>query len=106
MSEPLAEDQRLELSGAITLRDIKDVHLEVLARLKRHSTIEIDCRAVVEVDLTLIQLMIAADLTAAKSGKAVRLSQPYPEAIQQLLVRAGLLAGTPGAAENIWARQP
>ena len=94
MTEPRSAADRIELSGAITIREIEAVRRDLLAKLERKAPVEIDCAGVTEADISLIQLVLAAE----KSGAALHLIQPYPEAVQQVLARCGLAA----AGATVW----
>jgi len=94
MTEPRSAADRIELTGAITIREIEAVRRDLLAKLESKAPLEIDCSGVTETDISLIQLVLAAE----KSGAAIRLTQPYPEAVQQVLARSGL--AVPGA--SLW----
>jgi anti-anti-sigma regulatory factor len=94
MTDTRSAADRIELTGAMTIREIEVVHRGLLSKLQSKVPLEIDCSAVTEADISLIQLLLAAE----KSGAAIRLVQPYPEAVQQLLARCGLDA--PGA--SLW----
>src|SRR3954454_9719734 len=98
MTEPRSAADRIELTGAVTIREVEAVHRGLLAKLESKVPLEIDCRAVTEADISLVQLLLAAE----KSGTAIRLLQPYPEAVQQVLARCGLDA--PGA--SLWTAEP
>jgi len=94
MTEPRSAADRIELIGAITIREIEAIRSDLLAKLQAKTPLEIDLSGVTETDISLIQLMLAAE----KSGIAIRLTQPYPEAVQQVLARSGLDA----AGATIW----
>lgn len=94
MTEPRSAADRIELIGAITIREIEAIRSGLLAKLQAKTPLEIDLSGVTETDISLIQLMLAAE----KSGVAIRLTQPYPEAVQQVLARSGLDA----AGATIW----
>jgi len=98
MTEPRSTADRIELTGAITIREIETVRRDLLAKLESKVPLEIDCSGITETDISLIQLVLAAEKSAAKHGAAIRLTQPYPEAVQQVLARCGLAA--PGA--SLW----
>ncbi|HEY4163860.1 MAG TPA: STAS domain-containing protein [Dongiaceae bacterium] len=104
MTEARTEAHRLQISGAITIRDIDDVREKVLAGLGQSDRLEIDCSDVSETDISLIQLLLAAEISAAKSGKSIAVLRPYPEAIQQALTRGGFLDGTAAGGGNIWTK--
>ena len=97
MTEPRSAADRIELTGAITIREIEAVRRDLLTALERKVAVEIDCTGVTEADISLIQLILSAE----KSAPALRLTQPYPEAVQQVLARSGL-AG-PGA--SLWTKE-
>jgi ABC-type transporter Mla MlaB component len=94
MTEPRRAADRIELTGAITIREIEAVRRDLLAKLESKKLFDVDLSGVTEADISLIQLMLAA----AKSGAPIRLAQPYPEAVQQVLARSGLDA----AGATIW----
>ena len=93
------ETGKLILDGALTLRTADDV----LARLRdmsaRHETLEIDCDAAEEVDLSFIQLILAARTSAAMASRIVSLARPASGALLDALRRGGLLAG---ADQGFW----
>jgi len=99
MTEPRSAADRIELTGAITIREIEAVRRDLLAHLQANGSetkapIEIDLSGVTEADISLIQLMLAAE----KSGVPIRLAQSYPEAVQQVLARSGIDA----VAATVW----
>ena len=97
MTEPRSAADRIELTGAITIREIEAIRRDLLAKLESKAPLEIDLSGVTETDISLIQLIIAAE----KSGGPIRLAQPYPEAVQLALARSGLDA----AGLTIWTKE-
>ena len=89
MTEPRSAADRIALTGAITIREIEAIRRDLLDKLESKTPLDIDLSGVTEADISLIQLMLAAE----KSGVSIRLAQPYPEAVQQVLARSGLAAG-------------
>ena len=94
MTEPRHAADRIELTGAITIREIEAIRRDLIAKLQPKTPIEIGCAGVTEADISLLQLLIAAE----KSGFEIRIAQPYPEAVQQVLARSGLDA----AGASLW----
>ena len=99
MTEPRSAADRIELTGATTIREIEAIRRDLLAQLESRgreskTPLDIDLSGVTETDISLIQLMLAAEQT----GVPFRLVQPYPEAVQQVLVRSGIAA----AGATIW----
>jgi ABC-type transporter Mla MlaB component len=87
----------LALDGAQTVRTIDAAHRDLVAALAEHATVTVDCSAVTEVDLSLIQLLLAARASARLAGKTLGLTAPANAALRAALVQGGLLAGEPGA---------
>jgi anti-anti-sigma regulatory factor len=98
MTEPRSAADRIELTGAITIREIEAIRRDLLIKLEAKTPFEIDLHGVTETDISLIQLILAAEKSAANLGATIRLAQPYPEAVQQVLARSGIDA----AGATIW----
>jgi len=96
MTEPRSAADRIELTGAQTIRDIETTRRALLEKLEAKAPLEVDLSRVTEADISLVQLLLAA----AKSSPTIRLIQPYPEAVQQVLARSGL-----DAAASIWTKE-
>jgi hypothetical protein len=96
MAEPRSAADRIEITGATTIREIEAIRRGLLEKLEAKTPLEIDLGGVTEADISLIQLMIAAE----KSGAEISLKQPYPEVVQQVLVRSGL-----DAAATLWTKE-
>jgi hypothetical protein len=94
MTEPRSAADRIALTGAITIREIEAIRRDLLAKLESKTPLDIDLGGVTETDISLIQLMLAAE----KTGVPIRLVQPYPEVVQQVLARSGIDA----AGATIW----
>jgi anti-anti-sigma regulatory factor len=95
MTEPCSAADRIQLSGAITIREIEAVRRDLLAKLAAKNPLEVDLSGVTEADISLIQLMLAAE----KSGAPIRLAPSYPEVVQQVLARSGIDA----VGATIWS---
>src|SRR5687768_12052996 len=85
----------LVLGGPVTVRNIQPVHAWLIEALRRHRMVEIDCSAVTDVDLSLIQMILAARKSVAASGATLALAHPACGALLDTLMRAGLV-GSPG----------
>ena len=86
---------RFVLEGAQTIRTIDAVRNELLEVMARHRDIVIDCSATTDVDVSLVQLLLAARLSAARNGQLLSLSRPIGEALRATLQRGGFLSGDP-----------
>jgi hypothetical protein len=80
------------------VRCIEAAHADLVAALRRHPVVTVDCTAVTDVDLSLIQLLLAARASAALAGKAVRLAGPAQGALHTALLAGGFLPDTPERA--------
>ena len=98
MSKPRSRTSCLSLKGPQTVRCIDAVHAGLVAALRRHPVVTVDCAAVTDVDLSLIQLLLAARASATLVGKAVRLAGPARGALHAALLAGGFLPDTSEAA--------
>jgi anti-anti-sigma regulatory factor len=99
------EKGRLALSESVTIRNIEAVREELLAMMQRQPAVEVDCAALAQGDLSLIQLLLSARKSAGNSGGAIVLAQPAAGILRDLLTRAGLLAaagGPPREEDAFW----
>ena len=82
---------RLALEGAVTIRTIETIHAQLVALLDAHDHIEIDCAALSETDLSLVQLLLSARKSAQTARKTLALTAPASGALHDVLLRSGLL---------------
>ena len=108
MTDIKIEGDVLRLSGAVTIREGEALKNELLATLKPGARVDVDLAAIEEADLGIVQLLLAADISAAKAGAGLRVLRPLPDAIQQTLARCGFpskLVGPLDPTANIWTRE-
>jgi len=86
-----AEAHRLVLDGALTIRNMPSIHSRVLDAIRRHQTVQIDSAGATEVDLSFVQLLVAARRSAALEGRSLSLTDPATGPVLDTLTRAGLL---------------
>lgn len=80
----------LRLQGEIGLEQAKTVHQALVQALAQTSHLLIDLSQVATVDLTFVQLLLAARRSAAEQGKTLCLLAPGPGPIvQQTAAAAG-----------------
>lgn len=84
-SEPLV------LSGDLTVREAQAIHARLSAGLSGAKTTVVSFGDVDRVDLSFLQLVLAARLSAAATGGTLRLARPVPAAIDEAARRAGLV---------------
>jgi ABC-type transporter Mla MlaB component len=109
MSELLMHElpvkDRVLLGGPLTVRTIALVHERLLAALREFPSVTVDLSRAGEVDLSLIQLMLAARKSAAAAGKRLSLAAPVDGALRDALACAGLIASAddqPAADQAFW----
>ncbi len=101
------EVERFALDGSLTLRTVEATREKLLEMLERHQALEIDCSAATEIDLSFIQLLLSARVSAQSAGKTIALAQPAPDALRDALQRGGFLGAVPGqgaADEAFWLK--
>ena len=84
----------LVFSGPATIRQAEQLAARLLQALAEADRIEIDCSAVTEIDITFIQLILSAGLSAANAGKALLLSAPPTGALLAVLTLCGAHTGS------------
>ncbi len=92
MAQELATQGRLALTGALTLQSAEAIHAQLLA-MADQPVVEIDCSEATEVDVSVIQLILAARITASRAGRTIRLTQPASGALRETLHQGGFIAG-------------
>jgi anti-anti-sigma regulatory factor len=89
------------LDGALTVRNIASVRDILLAALTDHQVVRVDCRAADAVDLSCIQLLLAARQSASQAGKRLVLATRADGLLRATLEQGGFL-GT-GGGDPFWA---
>ncbi len=79
--------------GDLTLPFAAERRGELLELMASASRVEIDLQAIDEVDLSGVQILLAARASAAAQGKQLALARAPTEAFATLLGRGGLLEG-------------
>jgi ABC-type transporter Mla MlaB component len=92
------------VEGALTIRTADAALQRLRDLLEQHSAIEIDTSRVGELDVSGIQLILAACASAGNAGKTITIAQPLSEAVHAVLVQGGFLdAGDAGGAtQSFW----
>ncbi len=81
-----------DLRGPRTIRFADQTRSLLLEALCAYSAASLDCSAVTESDLTFVQLLISARMSAELSGKTLTLAHPPSGAFLQTLSKAGFKA--------------
>ena len=107
MTGPQSTAACLVLDGVQTVRTIYAAYRNLTAALAEHATVTVDCSAASEVDLSLIQLLLAAHASAQRAGKTVALAAPAGGMLQAALMQGGFLpegATATGPDAAFWLR--
>ncbi len=99
---------RVVFDGVQTVRNIQSAYDRLAVAIAEHRTIEVDCDGIAELDLSLIQLLIAAKRSADKNGKSLRLAAPASGILRSALDRAGFLSAGNDASHHaaFWLKGP
>lgn len=89
----------LGFSGSATLRQADDLADRLKEALSAGDRIDIDCGGLEEVDVSFIQLLIAARKSALASGKDLTLSAPAGGCLLAALTAAGLASA---GSQSFW----
>jgi anti-anti-sigma regulatory factor len=96
----------IPLEGKLGLRDVAQVRQLLSDALSAFKAVEIDLRDLTEVDISIVQLVVAARSSAELFGQSLSLATKSGCAFEATLVKAGFL-GTDGvcrnAGERFWA---
>ncbi len=92
MTTPASAAGRLVFDGALTIRTIEAAHSRLIEAMRNGAPLEIDCSAAEDVDVSFIQLLLAARTSARKLGHSIALAAPVSGALLDALTRGGFLA--------------
>lgn len=98
MSEQQSGTACVILDGPLTVREIDAVQARLAAALRQHPTVTVDCAAATQVDVSLIQLLLAARASATHTGKTLRLDAPAEGVLHAALAAGGFLPNAPDVA--------
>jgi hypothetical protein len=102
MPQETAANIQLVLDGALTMRTVETVRDTLRAAIEppagiTPTGIDIDCSDATEIDLTFIQLLIAARLSTGAAGRRLSLAPCQNGALLDTLARGGFrLVPEPG----------
>lgn len=97
--------EAVDLSGPRTLRNAEQTRSVLLDALRGPSPLRLDCSATAEADLSLVQLLLAAQKSAQAAGKDVTLAHPPSAAFVQAASRAGFPAPELPGGLSSWLRK-
>lgn len=92
----------LDVSPSVTVRSAAGFRQALLDALEGEDQLDLDVSELTEIDLSFIQLVLAARAQAERAGKTLRLTAPAGPALTALLDRAGLLTELAPADRDFW----
>ncbi len=96
LADTNSEAASVLLDGALTVRTIANVRDVLLAALTDHQVVRVDCRAADAVDLSGIQILLAAHRSASEAGKQLVLAAPADGTLRSALEQGGFLDAAGG----------
>lgn len=87
-----AGPQIFPLTGTVTVRDVTRLAEALQGALTASSGLVIDCTGLTEIDLAVVQLLIAARTTASATGKSLTLKTIADGPLSVLLRQTGFIA--------------
>lgn len=100
--------KKILLSGELNVRSAAETQSTLLASLRANRSVQLDCTQVSDVDLTFVQLLLAARKSASASGVQISLTYTDDGPLDRALQRAGLGAAFAKATETdraFWSSQ-
>lgn len=97
---------RLSLEGELTIRTIASAHAKLCAALAESNCVELELDASSPIDVSFVQLALAARRSAEAAGKRIVWAKPATGALRDVLIRGGFVgpvAGHPSATEAWWS---
>ena len=104
-SNPEAKVIRLVFAGPLTVAVDRDVHARLRQALEADGELEIDASGATDMDISFLQMLLAARRSALLRGRSVRLVPPAGGILLDTLRRAGLVAADPElsySGEGFW----
>lgn len=82
------------LTGPLTIGSVQQVRQRVLAAMDKAGPITLDCGEGTAFDVAFLQLLESAWLLAIRQGTALRLAQPLPLRLAEMLAEGGFRGWT------------
>jgi anti-anti-sigma regulatory factor len=87
-----ADPRAVLFNGVLTIKNAEEIHAKFLEVLGGSGDIVIDTADADEVDVSFVQLLLAARRSAREQGRALSLSAPAEGLLREVLVRGGFVA--------------
>lgn len=94
-----AEWHKISLAGNLTIRNSANIQITLSDLIESHKFVDLDCTQATDVDLSFIQLVIAARKSATMTGGQLSVSHTRDGALHDALTRAGLVGSAAVASD-------
>lgn len=92
----------IPLEGDLTIARSDVVRLQIAKALENNGNIELDCQSASSIDVSFVQLVLAARISARSHGICFRIKQGRNDALMTVLRSAGFI-GADGISEDaLW----
>lgn len=105
MSDTASQITRFSIDGPLTLRGAAAAHEQLLGQIASNDDTRIEIPADQDVDVCGLQLIEAARLYAASSGKVLALHAPADGKLLQVLELAGFIEGASDEDRAFWLHE-
>jgi anti-anti-sigma regulatory factor len=92
----------IKCAGEMSIARAEEIREDLWAALRADRPIAVDCSAVTGIDVSFVQLLMAARISAKRRGISFRLSKPISETLVTALLRGGFVAAVPLPNEDFW----
>lgn len=85
----VSRTRSVKLEGELSIRDGERISLELSRALKPKTCAVVDCSGVAACDVGVLQLLVAAQKSAKRLGKTLKIRAPAGGAVDHALTRSG-----------------
>lgn len=97
MSDGKKSTGSLRCFGDLAIQNIGAIHQSLCAEFQKHNTVVLEIADANDIDLTFVQLVEAARLTASRKSKKFTLAAPATDVLLDVLTRGGFIDNKPSS---------
>ncbi|EPC00487.1 hypothetical protein L861_05980 [Litchfieldella anticariensis FP35 = DSM 16096] len=83
-------ETEVRLEGTLGLRDVEAVRERLEAALKSETSVVVDVKKLVDVDISVLQLLLSARVSAMHRGIELRFVTSHGDVLHEAMDRAGI----------------
>jgi len=102
MSDQNSNPTCVAFTGEVTVSTIAKAHEKLFAEFQQNDAIVLDATGITEADLTFVQLIESARLTATAQDKSFALSAPASGPLLEVLERGGFVNAQRNINTDFW----